>query len=310
MKRNRAYIFGALVVLAAATATGVTIVNNNPDGYEFAVETLAAQDITQTQATFRANMTEMDPIYDAGIVYWNYTNGTKEFKGPFSITSEPEKLVEARQDDLRRNQSYDVEAYAEPLIQSDDTLEANLRNLSKNREFGKVSGDEFKTRQITREIGIENSTLSDSFQQWRVLYENGVYTAKKTKFDGDDGNHDTFVDIDLETRPAEDPRFDRDTKVAYFYSATIEVSEGSGDNSDELELRGRADDAASQKGFRTRVDGDDADSNDDNRATLAGSVVLDRFQDFDIFFDGDGDFQDPEEVTVDYLFAVPVQSQG
>lgn len=309
MKRNRAYIFGALVVLAAATATGVTIVNNNPDGYEFAVETLAAQDITQTQATFRANMTEMDPIYDAGIVYWNYTNGTKEFKGPFSITSEQEKVVEARQDDLRRNQSYDVEAYAEPLIGTDDTLEANLRNLSKNREFGEAFIQP-GTRQITRDVGIENSSLDSSFQRWRVLHENGVYTAKKTKFDGDDGSHDSFVDIDIDTRPEDDPRFDRDTKVAYFYRATIEVSEGSGDSSDELELGGNADNAASQKGLRTRVDGNDADSNDDNRATLIGSVVLDTFQDFRIFFDGDFNNVDPEEVTVDYLFAVPVQSQG
>ena len=120
-------------VIVGAVGTG-TVFDTNPDGYQLGVQTLEVTDVNQTKATFNAELTEIDEIYDAALIYWNYTDGEQEYKGPANISYNIGETVSGRQTKLDGDTGYNVEAYVEPIIWSDDTLLNNWAEIGLDDE--------------------------------------------------------------------------------------------------------------------------------------------------------------------------------
>ena len=116
------------ILLAGTLVTATTIITgNHPDGYELEPELLPSENINATNATLRANLEEMDEVYDAALVYWNLTDTTtgETIRGPAATGFEQGKTVEADYVGLEPDAEYTVQAYAEPVVWDDDTLAEN-----------------------------------------------------------------------------------------------------------------------------------------------------------------------------------------
>lgn len=128
-------VFAALLISGVAVTANTVITNDNPDGYDLAVDTLNPENVNPTNATFRANLTEKDTIYDAAMIYWNYTDTQtgETYKGPVKIGYSQGEKINATQVGLDQDTGYTVEAYSEPIVWEDDTLAENVGETLKNR---------------------------------------------------------------------------------------------------------------------------------------------------------------------------------
>lgn len=129
-------IFTALLISGAAVTANTVITNDNPDGYDLAVDTLDAQNINPTNATFRAQLSEKDDIYDAALIYWNYTDTQtgETYKGPVNIGLSQGETLKGTQIGLDQDTGYTVEAYSEPIVWEDQTLVNNIGDKSEGRK--------------------------------------------------------------------------------------------------------------------------------------------------------------------------------
>jgi hypothetical protein len=129
-----------LTLLTGAAVTASTIITGNtqPDGHELNATTLSPVQVTPTEAEFRANLTDLDSIYDAALIKWNYTNTDtgETFKGPANIAFQEGETVKSLQPNLNASQQYSIETYTEPVIWEDDRLVDNFKLEILNEERG------------------------------------------------------------------------------------------------------------------------------------------------------------------------------
>ena len=133
-----------ILVLAAAFASGqITTQSTGPDAINITTDPVT--DIKETEATFQATLTGFNSSnYDAALIYWNYsTDSSLDQPGPMTVeNSEIQRSV--FHPDLAPDTSYNVEAYAEPIVWDDPTLMENYaETLMRSSHVGEFPS-EFK----------------------------------------------------------------------------------------------------------------------------------------------------------------------
>ena len=132
MERNKKHLAGilalfAITVFTVAFASGqITTQETGPTAIN--ITTDAVTNVKETEATFQATLTGFDNTdYDAALIFWNYsTDSALDQPGPMTVeNSEIQRSV--FHPDLAPDTSYNVEAYAEPLVWDDPTLMDNYQ---------------------------------------------------------------------------------------------------------------------------------------------------------------------------------------
>lgn len=122
-----------LVTGAAVTATNLVTGDSQPDGYELNITTQTTTDIKPTEATFNANLTNLDPIYDSAIVYWNVSTGTTEKTTAMRLVNQTGEISQLGTG-LNPGLTYDTKAYVEPYIVDDSKLAKNFHQRMNQSE--------------------------------------------------------------------------------------------------------------------------------------------------------------------------------
>ena len=130
MNPNRKHILTGLTVLIM-TALIVTFASGQITTQETGqnainITTDPVTNVKETEATFQATLDGFDDTtYDAAMIYWNYsTDSSLDQPGPVTLEAN-EKQRSVFHPDLAPDTSYNVEAYAEPVVFDDPTLMEN-----------------------------------------------------------------------------------------------------------------------------------------------------------------------------------------
>ncbi|MFO7793911.1 MAG: WD40 repeat domain-containing protein [Candidatus Nanohaloarchaea archaeon] len=146
-KHHIAAGIGLLILIGFAITNAVGQVSPQQSGeYNLNVTTDPVTNVKETEATFQATVDQLDADFDAALVYWNYSqDNSLSQRGPANIAFNEEQL-QSLTSGLSPDTGYSVEAYAEPVIWGDTTLEENLdEKLSRGgigiKLFNAVSGN-------------------------------------------------------------------------------------------------------------------------------------------------------------------------
>ena len=167
MERNNKHLIGVLAIFAitiftVAFASGqITTQETGPSAIN--ITTDAVTDIKETEANFQATLAGFDNTdYDAALIYWNYsTDSALDQAGPATIEN-TEKQRSVFHPDLAPDTSYNVEAYAEPIVWDDSTLMENYGDTLARSSFVGEYPSEFKP------------DLSQTYSQYSNTSETGV----------------------------------------------------------------------------------------------------------------------------------------
>jgi len=155
----------------ATAQTGTTDVEPaSEEEYDLSITTDQPADVRETEADFQATVDQLDPDFDAALVYWNYSQDSSlDQKGPANIVLENNfegsETVESLQPNLDTDTGYDVEAYAEPIVWDDDTLVDNFieKGLEdEERSWGDADQDSFVDNAGVMEAVADSSVAMEA----------------------------------------------------------------------------------------------------------------------------------------------------
>lgn len=128
-RHNIAAGIGLLILIGFAITNVVGQITTQETGPSAINITTDNPVVRETEADFQATLTGFDDTdYDAVLIYWNYSEDSSLNQwGPATITN-VEEQVSVLHPTLNPNTGYNVEAYAEPLVWDDPTLNQNLQN--------------------------------------------------------------------------------------------------------------------------------------------------------------------------------------
>ena len=132
-----------LIGFVVTNAVGqITTQTTGPDAINITTDSVT--NVKETEATFQATLTGFDNTdYDAALVYWNYSaDSALDQKGGFTVEN-TEKQRSVLTPGLDPDTSYNVEAYAEPIVWNDPTLMENYGEIIDER-YGGEFPSEFK----------------------------------------------------------------------------------------------------------------------------------------------------------------------
>ncbi len=136
---------GLLILIGFAVTNAVGQVTTQETGPSaINITTDSVTNVKETEATFQATLTGFDNTdYDAVLVYWNYSaDSALDQKGGFTVEN-TEKQRSVLTPGLNPDTSYNVEAYAEPIVWNDPTLMDNYGEVIEGR-YGGAFPSEFK----------------------------------------------------------------------------------------------------------------------------------------------------------------------
>lgn len=131
-----------LIGFAATNAVGqITTQETGPDAINITTDPVT--NVKETEATFQATLDGFDNTnYDAALIYWNYsTDSSYDQPGPMTVeNTETQRSV--FHPDLAPDTSYNVEAYAEPIVWDDPTLMENYAEVyARSSNIGEFSSE-------------------------------------------------------------------------------------------------------------------------------------------------------------------------
>lgn len=148
-KRKKHHIaagIGLLILIGFAITNAVGQVTTQETGSSaINISTDSVTNIKETEATFQATLTGFDDTdYDAALIYWNYSTDSS-LDQPGAVTVEnTEKQRSVLNPGIDPDTSYNVEAYAEPIVWDDSTLMDNYAETLSRSSFTGEYPAEFK----------------------------------------------------------------------------------------------------------------------------------------------------------------------
>lgn len=167
-----------VIALATTFATGQVTTQDSGE-YNLSVTTNPPSEVRETEANFSATVNEVDSNFDAALVYWNYSQDSSlNQKGPASIAFSSGETVEALGSGLSPDTTYDMEAYAEPIVWNDTTLLDNFvqKGLDTSRNSVRLIDDIVGSDDAME--GISESTYGKTVL-FKNSYTNEVWSNKR-----------------------------------------------------------------------------------------------------------------------------------